>query len=189
MKKSRFSEEQTIGALKEADAGTKTADLCRKHGIADAMFYPLRRHGRAGSAPIAAIGSGKSAPQAADCGPSARCPSSERRSREKTSSPARRRQGVRRVIESRGNSERQACMLVGPDRRTFRQPVPHESTTKFGDGCANWRGNGHSLARLACMSCCAFAPAPLNLPTPPPSPQLRSVCSEMPNTQATTATP
>ena len=46
MKRSRFSEEQIIGVLKEHEAGTKTADLCRKHGISEATFYT----GRAGSA-------------------------------------------------------------------------------------------------------------------------------------------
>ncbi|AOJ85281.1 transposase (plasmid) [Burkholderia sp. MSMB0856] len=39
MKKSRFSEEQIIGVPKEADAGMKPAELCRKHGISDATFY------------------------------------------------------------------------------------------------------------------------------------------------------
>jgi putative transposase len=39
MKRKRFSEEQIIGVLKEHEAGVKTADLCRKHGISDATFY------------------------------------------------------------------------------------------------------------------------------------------------------
>lgn len=39
MKRSRFSEEQIISILKEQEAGFKTADLCRKHGISGATFY------------------------------------------------------------------------------------------------------------------------------------------------------
>lgn len=39
MKKSRFSEEQIIGMLKQHEAGLKTADLCREHGISAATFY------------------------------------------------------------------------------------------------------------------------------------------------------
>lgn len=39
MKRSRFSDEQTIAIVKEQEAGTKTADVCRKHGISDATFY------------------------------------------------------------------------------------------------------------------------------------------------------
>ena len=42
MKKSRFSEQQIIGILKEHAAGMKAADLCRKHGISDATFYKWR---------------------------------------------------------------------------------------------------------------------------------------------------
>ena len=42
MKRSRFTEEQIIGILREHQAGAKTADLCRKHGICDATFYKWR---------------------------------------------------------------------------------------------------------------------------------------------------
>ena len=42
MKRSRFSEEQIIGILKEHQAGSTAADLCRKHGISDATFYKWR---------------------------------------------------------------------------------------------------------------------------------------------------
>lgn len=39
MKKNRFSEEQIIGILKQHEAGVKTVDLCREHGISAATFY------------------------------------------------------------------------------------------------------------------------------------------------------
>lgn len=42
MRKSRFSEEQIIGILKEHQAGMPVADLCRKHGIRDATLYTWR---------------------------------------------------------------------------------------------------------------------------------------------------
>ena len=39
MKKSRYTEEQIIAILKQHEAGVKTADICREHGISDATFY------------------------------------------------------------------------------------------------------------------------------------------------------
>jgi putative transposase len=42
MKSSRFSEEQIIGILKEAQSGMKIVDLCRMHGISDVTFYKWR---------------------------------------------------------------------------------------------------------------------------------------------------
>ena len=42
MKRSRFTDDQIIGILKEHEAGLSAADLCRKHGISDATFYKWR---------------------------------------------------------------------------------------------------------------------------------------------------
>lgn len=39
MKKSRFNETQIVSILKEADAGLKVSEICRKHGISDATYY------------------------------------------------------------------------------------------------------------------------------------------------------
>ena len=41
--KKRFSEEQIIGVLKEAEAGIPVKELCRKHNISDATFYTWRK--------------------------------------------------------------------------------------------------------------------------------------------------
>ena len=46
MRKSRFTEAQIIGMIKEQEAGLPTADLCRKHGLSPATFYKLKaKHG------------------------------------------------------------------------------------------------------------------------------------------------
>ena len=39
MKRSRFTEEQIIGILREQESGQKTADVCRRHGVSEATFY------------------------------------------------------------------------------------------------------------------------------------------------------
>jgi putative transposase len=42
MRKSRFSEDQIIGMIKEQEAGLATAEVCRKHGLSPATFYKLK---------------------------------------------------------------------------------------------------------------------------------------------------
>jgi len=54
VKKKRFSEEQIIAVLKEAEAGAKVLDLCRKHGISEGQ---VRRHDRGRSTTVEGAGS------------------------------------------------------------------------------------------------------------------------------------
>lgn len=42
MRKSRFTEAQIIGMIKEKEAGMATAEVCRRHGLSPAAFYKLR---------------------------------------------------------------------------------------------------------------------------------------------------
>ena len=43
MRKSRYSEEQIIGVLREVEQGRKVADVCRDHGIAQDTYYRWRK--------------------------------------------------------------------------------------------------------------------------------------------------
>ena len=42
MRKSRFTDAQIIGMIKEQEAGMATAEVCRKHGLSPASFYKLK---------------------------------------------------------------------------------------------------------------------------------------------------
>ena len=42
MRKSRFTDAQIIGMIKEQEAGLPTAELCRRHGLSPATFYKMK---------------------------------------------------------------------------------------------------------------------------------------------------
>jgi putative transposase len=42
MRKSRFTEQQIIGMIREHESGMPTSEVCRKHGISDATFYKYK---------------------------------------------------------------------------------------------------------------------------------------------------
>ena len=42
MRKSRFTEAQIIGMIKEQEAGMATAEVCRQHGLSPASFYKMK---------------------------------------------------------------------------------------------------------------------------------------------------
>ena len=87
MKRARFTEKQIIEVLREHEAGAKTADLARKHGVSEATLYKLEVEGRRagcirGEAFEAARGREQQAEKAAG-GSQARCICSSRASLKK----------------------------------------------------------------------------------------------------------
>lgn len=121
--KQRYSEQQIVYALKQAELVERIADICRKMGIGEATFYNWRKkyaglgvsevrrlRARAGEPPAQGAGGGLVPGQADSAG----------RTLKKGLKPARKRELARGVPEDYGVSERHACGLIQLQRSTFR---------------------------------------------------------------------
>src|ERR1700720_4455007 len=124
MRRSRYSEEQIIGILREQEAGVATSEVCRRHGISDATFYKWKaKYGGM---------------EVSDAKRLKALEDENRRLKKllaesmldnaalkdilgkKRLKPAVRRLAVARVIEQHGFSQRRACRLIGIDHSTSR---------------------------------------------------------------------
>ncbi|MDT3686746.1 MAG: IS3 family transposase [Pseudorhodoplanes sp.] len=124
MKRSRFSEEQIIGILKENEAGVSVADLCRKHGVSDASIYKWKA--RFGGMDVSEAKRLKSledensrlkrllADAMLDNVALKDLPGKE------VVTPAAKRTAVAHLREAYGMSERRACKTIGSCRMTIR---------------------------------------------------------------------
>ena len=141
MKRIRFTEEQIIAVLREHDAGAKTADLARKHGISEATLYnwkaKIRRHGRVGRQASAVAGRGEPQAEEAAGGVDAGPGGAEGASDKKMVGPAAKREAVAHLRSALQMSERRACILVAADRKMIRyrsrRPPDVELRTRLRD--------------------------------------------------------
>ena len=123
MKKSRFTEEQIIGILQEQEAGLKTAEVCRKHGISQPILRlegQIRRPQRARRQAAEAAGGRERQAEEAAGGSHARQCRAEGHHVPKVVGPAARKAAVTMAQETHGISERRACWIIGADRSSAR---------------------------------------------------------------------
>ncbi|WP_315712583.1 MULTISPECIES: IS3 family transposase [unclassified Bradyrhizobium] len=124
MKRSRFTEEQIIGILKEHEAGVPVADLCRKHGVSDASIYKWKA--KFGGMDVSEAKRLKTledentrlkrllADAMLDNAALKDLPGKE------VVTPAAKRRAVAHLVRVHGMSERRACKAIGCCRMTVR---------------------------------------------------------------------
>ena len=124
MKRSRFTEEQIIGILREQEAGVATAEVCRRHGVSSATFYKWKAKfgGMDVSEAPAAEGAGGRERQAeTDAGGrDAGQRRAEGSAGKKVVTPAAHREAAAHLQSVYEMSERRACRVLGVDRASVR---------------------------------------------------------------------
>ena len=127
MKRSRFSDEQIIGILKEHQAGLSATELCRKYGISDATFYTWRS--KYGGMEVSEAKRLKALEeenaQAEEAAGRAMLDAATlaRDARKKLLTPRSRRKAVTWAIQQKGYSQRRACGLVGMEPQDLPLPL------------------------------------------------------------------
>jgi len=120
MKRTRFAEEQIIGVLKEAEAGAKTADLARRHGVSEATIYNWKSKygGLEVSEALACEREREADALAGRCDARPGC--LEGSSGKKVVTPVAMREAVAHLQDCHGMSERRACRVIDADRKSVR---------------------------------------------------------------------
>eukprot|EP01032_Pedospumella_encystans_P003606 gene3606-4272_t len=115
MKRKRFSEEQIIGVLKESEAGMKTADLARRHGVSEATIYNWKsKYGGM------EVSEAKRLRELEDENAKLKRLLADQMLDAAALRPAAQREAVAHLQSVMGLSERRACSIVDADRTMIR---------------------------------------------------------------------
>ena len=121
MKRSRFNEEQIIAILREQEAGVRTEEVCRKHGISSATFYKWKA--KYGGLEVSDARRLKALDEEnrREAGRSdAGRRHAEGHRRKKMVTPVARREVATHLCQSYPVSQRRACRVIGADRTSIR---------------------------------------------------------------------
>ena len=160
MKRSKFTEEQIVAILREQEAGEKTADVCRRHGVSSATFYAWKaKYGGMDVSDAKRLKAleeenGKLKRLLADA--MLDNDGAEGSARPKMVTPAARRTAVAHLAEAYEMSERRACRVIAADRSSvrYRSQRPDDARA-CASACVRSRPSVGASATGGCMCSCA----------------------------------